>query len=319
MNYKKATDDLLEISKEHYSKIFKERNDYQHKNSVKGLLMGLLIFLLVSWIGTSIVIKIKDINTMKENQILFSSIIDGLSEKNSSLSKDLKEKENEISQLKDRIGFLSVMGAMYEEEKIEELEEEIAAGATSEEKKEEVKPVINWKEYVVIFTIGQLVPLPQGIDTNTFRCMDYRKITDITSWQYKLQTLSKTDTISGLRYYEHNGEKYYTVALATAYGIDIGNAYKVTLQNGTTFNIIHAEYKHDIRYPSPTDFGDADKNYDGENTISVIEFVYDWKSAPSGLISDGEANRWLGEGCDIYGDGCNIKSMEYLGKIWTVT
>lgn len=226
------------------------------------------------------------------------------------------EKENEIAQLRDRILFLSFAQAMYEEPVIEE-EPDIIENIT-EVSTAPTHYNFKWSEYVNLFSIGQQVPLPTNIDTNTFRCMDYRTITDKTSWQYKIQERSTTEIGTGLRYYLHNGEKYYTVALATAYGIDIGNAYEVELQNGTTFKIIHAEYKHDIRYPSPTDFGDKDKNYDGEETCSVIEFVYDWMNAPDGLISDGEANRWLGEGCDIYGDGCNIVRMTYLGKIWTV-
>lgn len=223
------------------------------------------------------------------------------------------ESENEIDQLRDRIAFLSVAGAVYEPVK-EDIEEE---QEQKQEEKVETTLATNWQDYINLFTIGQYVPLPENIDTNTFRCMDYRTITDRSSWQYEIQLLSHVEQGSGLRYYPYNGEKYYTVALATAYGIDLGNAYKVTLVNGTTFNIMHAEYKHDIRYPSPTDFGDPDKNYDGENTISVIEFIYDWDNAPKGLIADGEANRYLGEDCDIYGDGCNIMKMEYLGKIWS--
>ena len=137
-------------------------------------------------------------------------------------------------------------------------------------------------------------------------------------YEYEIQKLSTTNE-NGLRVYNYGGKNYYTVALATAYGIDLGNAYEVELENGTIFNIVHAEYKHDIRYPRKDDFGDADKNYDEENTISVIEFVYDWMSAPQRLIDDGEANRFLGDNCDIYGDGCNIKRMTYLGKVWNAT
>ena len=223
----------------------------------------------------------------------------------------LKESSNEIEQLKDRLVFLSFLPAMYDTTN--------ASTETLGSSNPIVSaPIKNWKEYINLFTIGEKVPIPVNIDTNTFRCMDYRTITDFSSWQYNIQENSKTIE-SGLRVYEYQGKEYYTVALATAYGIDLGNAYKVTLQNGTTFNIMHAEYKHDIRYPSPTDYGDPDVNYDGENTISVIEFIYDWKKAPQGLIGDGEANRWLGEGCDIYGDGCNIVSMEYLGKIWSIS
>lgn len=223
----------------------------------------------------------------------------------------LIENANEISQLKDRIIFLSFLPAIYSSEEVEEnIETEVETVIVPE--------IENQKEYINLFTIGQNVPLPTGIDTNTFRCMDYHKITDKTSWQYDIQCLSRTAS-NGLRIYDYGGETYYTVALATAYGIDLGNAYEVELENGTIFNIVHAEYKHDIRYPRADDFGDPDMNYDDEPTISVIEFVYDWRNAPKQLIGDGEANRFLGENCDIYGNGCNIKRMTYLGKIWNVT
>ena len=299
-------DEYLRLLKYNQS-IREQRDSWRRKCKISRWVLFILVFALViliiqlTYAGQDIK-KYKTVQNAMIEATVSAPYIPG--EVVFKLTGELSEKDNEISQLKDRIAFLSFLQAMYEEE---------------EEPIEEEKKVIigtNWREYVNLFTIGQQVPLPDA-ETNTFRCMDYHKITDITSWQYKIQQNSYTD-INGLRYYSHNGEKYYTVALATAYGIDIGNAYKVELENGTIFNIIHGEYKHDIRYPRPDDFGDADVNYDGEDTISVIEFIYDHANAPAGLIGDGEANRYLGEGCDIYGDGCNIKSMTYLGKIWTV-
>ena len=307
----------ITISKKHYSQLYKEREKYKKQSqatTIGAILVGMALIAanILGYIAYTCSIgdakaKIEEANA--ENQ--------KLAEENNKQAVELFEYENETKQLIDRISFLAFTDAMYEEE----LEEQIVKLETPEASDQEVSvtevsaPVRNWQDYVNLFTIGQSVPLPFGIDTNTFRCMDYRTIT--TGSQLAIQQKSYTDYSNGLRYYLYNGEKYYTVALATAYGIDIGNAYEVTLANGATFKIMHAEYKHDIRYPNPTDYGDKDVNYDGENTISVIEFVYDWVNAPAQLISDGEANRWLGEGCDIYGDSCNIIKMVYLGKIWS--
>ena len=309
--------DTVTVSKKHYSQLYNEREKYKKQSQVTtigAILVGMALIAanILGYIAYTCSIgdakaKIEEANA--ENQ--------KLAEENNKQAVELFEYENERKQLIDRISFLAFTDAMYEEE----LEEQIIKLETPEVSDQEVPvtkvsaPIRNWQDYVNLFTIGQSVPLPFGIDTNTFRCMDYRTIT--TGSQYAIQQKSYTDYSNGLRYYLYNGEKYYTVALATAYGIDIGNAYEVTLANGATFKIMHAEYKHDIRYPSPTDYGDNDVNYDGENTISVIEFVYDWVNAPVQLISDGEANRWLGEGCDIYGDSCNIIKMVYLGKIWS--
>ena len=274
------------------------------------IIIGLIAFAIIA--SASIAIILSGVRSnLKEGS---NETVTSLQTQMTIYEKQLKESANEISQLKDRLVFLSFLPAVYNSE--ESLGEEIE---TEEEVAAPLKAMpLNWKEYINLFTIGQNVPLPEGIDTNTFRCMDYRTITDRESWQYEIQKLSTTNE-NGLRVYNYGGKNYYTVALATAYGIDLGNAYEVELENGTIFYIVHAEYKHDIRYPRKDDFGDADKNYDEENTISVIEFVYDWMSAPQRLIDDGEANRFLGDNCDIYGDGCNIKRMTYLGKVWNAT
>lgn len=288
------------------------RRQHNLKNDIKkvktNLTWKILVSLLLISIIVSSVMAIITNNLREEFKNSKNLEVTALQSQMTSYESQLKESANEISQLKDRLVFLSFMPALYKAENSD--------GIGAEE--EPIISELNWKEYINLFTIGQNVPLPTNIDTNTFRCMDYRTITDIESWQYEIQKLSRTNS-NGLRVYDYGGKTYYTVALATAYGIDLGNAYEVELENGTIFNIVHAEYKHDIRYPREDDYGDPDVNYDEENTISVIEFVYDWQSAPQRLIDDGEANRFLGENCDIYGDGCNIKRMTYLGKVWNAT
>lgn len=311
-------DEYITISSKRYSKLFRERQEFL-KQKWFYIIFSFALFVFLIGVFFAFLGTVSDILKEKEQALNDYKYQLMLNEQYKTLLVDTQENENEIAQLRDRILFLSFAQAMYEEEKEEQKEVEPIEGDDITEVDKTTFYNFDWTEYVNLFSIGQKVPLPTNIDTNTFRCMDYRTITDKTSWQYKIQEQSITEIGTGLRFYQYKGEKYYTVALATAYGIDLGNAYEVELENGTIFKIIHAEYKHDIRYPSPTDFGDKDKNYDGEETCSVIEFVYDWYNAPEGLISDGEANRWLGEGCDIYGNGCNIVRMTYLGKIWKVS
>lgn len=288
------------------------RRQHNLKNDIKKIKTDLIwkaltALLLISMIASGVIAIITN-NLREEFKNSKNLEVTALQSQMTSYEEQLKESANEISQLKDRLVFLSFMPALYAE----------SSNIIDAEEKRSIIPELNWKEYINLFTIGQNVPLPTNIDTNTFRCMDFRTITDTESWQYEIQKLSRTNS-NGFRIYDYGGKTYYTVALATAYGIDLGNAYEVELENGTIFNIVHAEYKHDIRYPREDDYGDPDVNYDEENTISVIEFVYDWMSAPQRLIDDGEANRYLGEGCSIYGDGCNIKRMTYLGKVWNIT
>ena len=158
--------------------------------------------------------------------------------------------------------------------------------------------------------------LPEGL-TNTFRCMDFRKITDRNSAQIILQedTCTSTETSTGLRFSMIDGERYYHAALATAYGLGIGNAFRVTLDNGYVFKILHAEYKHPIKNARADDFGDPDTNYRGEHTTSIIEFVYDRKAAPQEVITFG------GMFIQPFTDGVNNKTgnivkIEYLGRKW---
>lgn len=153
--------------------------------------------------------------------------------------------------------------------------------------------------------------LPYGM-TNTLRFMDYRKITDKNSIQYKLQEDCDTDVDSGIRVFYANGTDYYCAALGSAYGRDIGDTWHVTLACGTEFDIILADFKDD----GATDyFGQPDKNYDGDPCTSVIEFVTDEDYMPSSVLSAGTYTVF-GRLGGLHGKGGNIVEMKYLGRVW---
>lgn len=155
------------------------------------------------------------------------------------------------------------------------------------------------------------IKLPVGM-TNTLRFMDYRTITDKTTLQYQFQQECETGVTTGIRIYTSPlGDAYYCAALAKGYGQTIGDGYHVTLENGEDFNIVLAECKgNDAGY-----FGHDDKNYDGQKCINIIEFVVDESKIPYEAKDKGTFTALDSFG-GLYGNGGNIKSMEYLGRIW---
>jgi hypothetical protein len=161
--------------------------------------------------------------------------------------------------------------------------------------------------------------LPDG-HTNTFRCEDWRRLNMPGSLQELLQRECLTDTDTGLRFWYNykdlnDNEPYICAALGTAYGVDIGDTWRVTLKCGEVFNIILSDFKHPIDNINPFDFGDADRNYDGQPTTSVIEFVFDEKIAPTAMIKAGTMSYFDRFG-GLYGDGGDIVKIEYLGRKW---
>ena len=188
----------------------------------------------------------------------------------------------------------------------------LKAEAEEARKQQEEPPTISTNSKIT-WTFDRL---PEG-KTNTFRCMDYRTITDRTSQQLALQNEDFTfsEARTGLRFSLIDGETYYHAALATAYGIDIGNTWRVTLDTGYVFNIIQAEYKHDISDPRPDDFGDPDTNYAGDKTTSVIEFVYDWKAADREIIDLG--GMFIEDFGGKDGNLGNIVEMKPTGRKWS--
>lgn len=164
--------------------------------------------------------------------------------------------------------------------------------------------------------------LPENICTNTFFCEDYRLLNVKGTHQYILQQECFTEEETGLRYYLDGEYRYYCVALGTAYGIDIGDAWNVTLENGEEFRVIYADYKHSIEEIDPFDFGDAYDsagnqlyNYDGKPVINVLEFVIDTDAAPRAMILAGTVSYYERFG-GLYGNGGNITEMKYIERMW---
>ena len=109
--------------------------------------------------------------------------------------------------------------------------------------------------------------VPENNSKKTY--MDYRKITDTSSEQYKLQQNKDcytTDT--GLR----KVNEYYCIAVGTHYSNNIGDKLIVHMENGESFKAIVADIKDDKH----TDETNRQHRKDG----SVIEFVVDTKKLP---------------------------------------
>lgn len=147
----------------------------------------------------------------------------------------------------------------------------------------------------------------KDIPTNMYCFMDYRKITDKTSNQYKLQTKCATGNY-GIRTYEG---KYYAAALGSYFSNTIGDTFHVVLENGTEFDIIVGDCKDNGDAPY---YGHPTINYDKQECVNVIEFIVDENEIPGVVIRTGTFSA-----IDIFGgligNGGNIKSMEYTGRI----
>ena len=213
------------------------------------------------------------------------SNIDDLNVEITSMEKDIESKDKLLSQQGATIDYYKTQIDILKKE-LKELEE---ANKTPTE--------ANPKER-----------LPLAI-TNTIRGMDYRKITNKKSDQYALQRDCYSNEL-GIRMYD----KYYCTALGSAYGRDIGDTWHVTLQCGTEFDIIYAEYKDDGT--DPNFFGHPDKNYDKENCINILEFVMDTDFVSKEIMMAGMFNK-LDIFGGLYGHGGNVIKMEYTGRVWS--
>ena len=151
-------------------------------------------------------------------------------------------------------------------------------------------------------------------DTNTYRCMDYRTLTNHASEQWKLQMECYSDAITGIRVYTNGHARYYCAALGSAYGQNIGDAFNITLENGYSFNVVYGDFKNPL---GSTDmfYGHPDVNYDGETAIGLVEFIFDKDVAPRSVINAGTMSA-LSQFGGLFGDGGNITSIKYLGKVW---
>lgn len=153
--------------------------------------------------------------------------------------------------------------------------------------------------------------LPDG-PTNMFCFMDYKKLKNQTADQYWLQQECTTNDM-GIRVYEWCSRTYFCAALGSAYGQDIGDTWRVTLTNGTSFNIILADCKGD---DAGNEFGHECENYDGDKCLNVIEFVVDPDAMDEKVKDAGTFSR-LDIFGGLYGYDGYIAKMEYTGRVWT--
>lgn len=109
-------------------------------------------------------------------------------------------------------------------------------------------------------------------DTSFKTYMDYRTITDITSAQYMLQMEAYTDDM-GLRKYED----HYIVAMGTYYSDNVGDTFKITLDNDTSFNVIIGDIKADCHTDSKNMYSPVYDESGNFISANVIEFIVDTK------------------------------------------
>ena len=114
------------------------------------------------------------------------------------------------------------------------------------------------------------------IDTDFKSYMDYRKITDTHSAQYRLQEHAETDE-NGLRVYKGR----YMIAVGTYYG-SVGDNLTITLDSGITFDAVIGDIKADSTTDSTHRYHPMD---DGGG--NVIEFIVDTRGLPRDV-------RWMG-------------------------
>lgn len=115
--------------------------------------------------------------------------------------------------------------------------------------------------------------VPENNSRKTY--MDYRKITNTSSEQYKLQQNKDcytTDT--GLR----KVNEYYCIAVGTYYSENIGDKLIVHMENGKSFKAIVSDFKDD----NDTDETNRQHKKDG----SVIEFIVDVDKLPKLVRKD---------------------------------
>ena len=107
-------------------------------------------------------------------------------------------------------------------------------------------------------------------DTSFKTYMDYRKITDKSSAQYMLQMEAYTDDM-GLRKYEN----HYIVATGTYYSDNVGDTFKITLDNDKSFNVIIGDIKTDCHTDSQNMYSPVYDNNGNLISANVIELSVD--------------------------------------------
>lgn len=195
-------------------------------------------------------------------------------------------------------------------QKIESLEEE---------EEEEDDDFVEGEEVTFVYDLSKYT-------TNMLCWMDYRKITDTTSMQYRIQERCDTIHKYGIRIYNgpmHNVKSItpdldytnliYAVAMGSMFGRELGDIFEVTLMNGTYFYVFLAEFKDD-GVTDPDYLGHPCTNFDDEDCTNVVEFIVDEDHIPIEVKDTGTFTA-LEEFGGLHGNGGNIKTIQYIGHI----
>lgn len=173
-------------------------------------------------------------------------------------------------------------------------EKEIGVAFASEEA--EIQPKITTK----------YTPLGVPNVHSTFKSwMDYRKVTNINSPQYKF--------IDQWGWADHDGfmrcdgeldlgieDNYYLIALGSYYGTEIGTKYRITLDTGRVFYGVLAECKADIHT-------NITNQYVSHNT-NIVEFLVDTKKLNNSVLNMGSANVYM----PLNGKIAKIEKIDFI-------
>ena len=153
--------------------------------------------------------------------------------------------------------------------------------------------------------------LPAG-HTNVISGMPYTTITNKKSEQWALQLQAFTGEY-GIRCYSDGDRTYFLAAMGSAYGREIGTAFRVTLKCGTELYVMLGEFKDDGT--DPNFFGHPTTHADGYDVTCVLEFIYDAEKIDSRALQAGNFCNIEHFG-GLHGDGGDIAKIEYLGRVW---
>lgn len=149
-------------------------------------------------------------------------------------------------------------------------------------------------------TNSNLMELPE-INTNVKLFTDYRAYNLWWTPHYRLQQSARTDE-RGLRRFGDD----YIVALGSYYSTNIGDRFRVTLDNGNCFTVIFGDGKCDVDCDSQCMYTPC-TDYSGEAAANVLEFIIDRDILDASVYAYGSIEILDGfEG--------NIVEMEYLGR-----
>lgn len=174
---------------------------------------------------------------------------------------------------------------------IKQLESEQLMKLAEERVRDDSKFEVKTREKTHTPSRGKIMSVPTS-NTSMKTYMDFRKISDTTSKQYKLQQRHDVYTDSeGFRKIDDN----FLVAVGSYYG-SIGTKLQIELSSGTVFNAIIGDQKADIHTDS------TNRQHKTDN--SVVEFIVDTKKLPTMIKKMGDCS--YSEKYDFEGDIVNI-------------